>query len=435
MKVLVSALVIPGLLTLLIGTASVTASPMNGIEYVDGKPFLNGDPYSAKAMAIAANHEVLRSLVDLVKVDPRLAGGWWNEDGTLTVQYATSEVPSDLYALAPDNLVHWQPAKFSNADLAKVIEAIDGWVTSQTVVDEDGNLTTPAKFPWDTIKVDAYTNRVIIGSPAGKALPFLSQFDDRIVYEAADSPVPVTCSSLANCQPWRGGLIAETQPSIDLDNHGSFTLAAHVVGNVNYCYMMSAGHLGFAPNNSWILHAYHHGDPVGLATQSFDTLYNDASPRSDSRRVTRYYCNDPVGGAASNSLYKNDNNRDHPMGHIDTWIGELNGDPVCKNGSGGGYHCGTITNDAFFFTDASPQGDRSVGPGIQIGGMVFGSVVGGDSGAPYWMQNTDDLMGIIAIGAPLGDWGGGTTTDYAATDTQIIWCLNATCTNANNIFW
>lgn len=67
--------------------------------------------------------------------------------------------------------------------------------------------------------------------------------------------------------------------------------------------------------------------------------------------------------------------------------------------------------------------------------MPFGSVVGGDSGAPYWMQNTDNLMGILAIRAPLGDWGGATTTDYASFDTNTVWCLTPLCNNANNIYW
>jgi hypothetical protein len=106
-KLFVRSLVLTMLIVLIAVTKPTAARATDGIEYVDGKPFLNGDPYNAKAVAIAANRDVLRPLVDLVKVEPRLAGGWWNEDGTLTVQYATPGIPADLFALVPEKLVHW----------------------------------------------------------------------------------------------------------------------------------------------------------------------------------------------------------------------------------------------------------------------------------------------------------------------------------------
>jgi hypothetical protein len=67
--------------------------------------------------------------------------------------------------------------------------------------------------------------------------------------------------------------------------------------------------------------------------------------------------------------------------------------------------------------------------------MPFGSVVGGDSGAPWWLQGYNDLQGSIAQGAFAGDWGAGTTTDYISIDNGVIWCLNSNCTNGSNNYW
>ena len=158
-------------------------------------------------------------------------------------------------------------------------------------------------------------------------------------------------------------------------------------------------------------------------------MYGDTTPRTDSRKVPRD-CSDTFGGNISNQVYKSDSNKGATFTSIEPWSSQLNSDAVCKTGAGGGFACGVITDDVYYFTEAlRPGGGAYVGAGIQIGGLGPGAVIGGDSGAAYWGQGTGILYGNLSIGAPLGDWGGGSAADNIMSDLNIIWCLASTCHN------